>query len=202
LNQNTKFTEIPVRRSQPAEKTSSEGKPITILIVDDDPLVLEMLSEFLRDEGYSIHLASSGDDAIARVRVMPIDIVLVDFKMPGMSGLETIETIADINPETVSILMTGFPTLDSSIKAIKLGASDYLLKPFKLEEVDMAIGRAIEERKLRHEMKSLRIRVAELELGISDKTGKIKINEKVDQISGPKGAATNSGHNYSGLPKK
>jgi DNA-binding NtrC family response regulator len=167
-------------QGQPARIKQPDRRRASILIVDDDPLVLDLLGEFLGRSEFAIATALSGEEALSRIRAMPIDVALVDFKMPGMDGLETIEKISDINPETVSVLMTGFPTIDSSIKAIRLGASDYLLKPFKLEEVNLAVGRAVKERELRREMKSLRRRVAEFEKGTDGKRDNIKINEKLD----------------------
>jgi DNA-binding NtrC family response regulator len=168
--------------SLPAPRTPSRPAH-TLLIVDDDALVLDLLSELLRDNDYRLITAGSGEEALTKINASPIDIAIVDCKMPGMNGLETIERITEISPEVVSILMTAFPTIDSSIKAIKLGASDYLLKPFKLDEVELAIERAIKERELRREMKNLRTRVSELEKGISDKKENIKVNDKVEKIS-------------------
>jgi DNA-binding NtrC family response regulator len=202
LKQDAKIEEKFTRQMEPSARTAPEKHQACILIVDDDPLVLDLLHEFLRDGEFSILMASSGEEALARMRGNQVDVVLVDFKMPGMDGLETIERIAGINPETVSILMTGFPTLDSSIRAIKLGASDYLLKPFRLEEVNLAVGRAVKEGELRREMHSLRRRVAELGKGVSEKRDDIKINNKVDLISSPPSNNSNSNQDNNGYKKR
>jgi DNA-binding NtrC family response regulator len=153
----------------------------SIMVVDDDPLVLDFLQEYLKECNYKVQAAGSGEDAIALLTRTPSDIILVDLKMPGLDGLQTIEKIAQIEPEIVTILMTGFPTIDSSVKAIRLGASDYILKPFKLDEVDLALKNAVQEHEVRQEMKNLRHRVFELEQGISDKKDQITINRKVDK---------------------
>jgi two-component system response regulator AtoC len=155
----------------------------SVLIVDDDPLVVDFLVEYLRRSDFTVASAFCGEDALQAINRTNFEIVLVDLKMQGMDGLQTIEKITEIDPEIVTILMTGFPTLDSSIKAIRLGASDYILKPFKLDEVDLALQKAIHEHEVRKEMKNLRRRVSELEKGISGKKEQIKINKKVSSLS-------------------
>ncbi len=165
-----------------------------VMVVDDDPLVLDLLAEYLREDGYSVLTANSGEEAISKMRTAQLDVALVDLKMPGMDGLETIEQMTGIDPEAVTILMTGFPTLDSSVRAIKLGASNYILKPFKLEEVNLAVKKAAHEREVRREMKSLKRRIIELEKNISEKKESIKINQKVDIVNTPEGYSTRIAH--------
>jgi two-component system response regulator AtoC len=159
--------------AQPLKETPS------VLVVDDDHQVVDFLLEYLRRSDLKVSSAFCGEDALDAIRQVSFDIALVDLKMSGMDGLETIEKITEIDPGIVTILMTGFPTLDSSIKAIRLGASDYILKPFKLDEVEVALGKAMHEREVRKEMTSLRRRVSELEKGISGKKEQIRINKKV-----------------------
>jgi DNA-binding NtrC family response regulator len=156
---------------------------ISILVVDDDPLVVDFLQEYLMRSDYRVISAESGEAAISTLVQSLSDIVLVDLKMPGLDGLQTISKIAEIEPDIVTILMTGFPTLDSSVRAIRLGASDYILKPFKLDEIDLAVKNAIHEREVRREMKNLKNRVSELEQNISDKKGLITINQKVKSLA-------------------
>jgi ActR/RegA family two-component response regulator len=199
LKQDAQFKNISISDSNrihhesTLSQKSAAKKRIAILIVDDDPHVLGFLVEFLRDTDYQVVTASSGENAIESMRTMQFDIALVDFKMPDMDGLETIERITNIDPELVSILMTGFPTLDSSIKAIRLGASDYLLKPFNLDEVNLAIKRALDERGMRREATSLREKIARLENGVSHKKGDIRFNKKVNSIAPPFGQARAEG---------
>jgi DNA-binding response OmpR family regulator len=174
--------DIAAQPSEQARKTA-----FTVLVVDDDHLVQELLQEYLRDEDFQVITAGSGEEGVSKIKSVRVDIALVDYKMPGMDGLETIEQITHTDPDTVTILMTGFPTIDSSIKAMKLGASNYILKPFKLEEVKMAVTKAQQEHQLREEMKNLRKRVSEFEKGITEKKESIKFNQKLNIFSTPEG---------------
>ena len=161
----------------------------TILVVDDDSLVVDLLKEYLLSNGHEIITAGSGEEALLKIRSVKADVALVDLKMPGIDGLETIERMAETDPDTVTILMTGYPTLDSSVRAIRLGASDYILKPFKLTEVGTAVGRAIKERSIRLEVKNLRSRMFELEKNISEKKDSIKVNKKLSAAAMAEGLA-------------
>ncbi len=160
------------------QRVENVEKP-SLMVVDDDDLVLDFLNEYFKRENYKVQTAGSGEDAISLLVKSPCDIVLVDLKMRGMDGLETIEKITQINPDIVTILMTGFPTLDSSVRAIRMGASDYILKPFKLDEIDLAIKKAIHEREVRREVNNLRSRVTALEHDITVKKERITLNALV-----------------------
>jgi DNA-binding NtrC family response regulator len=157
-------------------------KSTKVMVVDDDRYVLDLLSEFLSDEGYDVSTAESGETAIERQESAPVDIALIDFRLPGIDGLETIRRIGRISANTVTIIMTGFPTLDSSIAALRLGASDYIVKPFKLEEVSSSMKKAEDKRRIRREMLQLQQRVAELEKNINEKKDTIKVHK--DLIAG------------------
>lgn len=182
---------IAQEKREPQRITHADSlKDISILVVDDDPFVLELLTEYLKGDGYNVLSANCGEEAISRLSTVRVDVALVDLKMSGMDGLATIERMGEIDPDTVTILMTGFPTLDSSVQAIKLGASDYILKPFEMEEVSLSIRKAVKVRNLRLEMKSLRKRVSELEKGISERRENIKVNQKVGVVTTLEGYST------------
>ena len=150
-------------------------RPIKVLVVDDDRFVQEVISEFLSDRGFYVSTASSGEEAVEKFETETADVVLVDFKMPGIDGLTTIEKLTELSPSTVAIFMTGFPTLDSSIQALRLGAADYILKPFKLDEVAVAVDKAISEWRLKGELNRLRDRVSQLESSITEKKENSKL---------------------------
>lgn len=171
-------------------KRSRAESSIKVMVIDDDDFVLELLDEFLTDSGYDVYTTDSGEAALEQIKTASPDVALVDFKLPGMDGLETIRRISEVSSDTVTIIMTGFPTLDSSIMAIKLGASDYILKPFKLDEVSLSLQKAVRERRMKSEMSQLRKRVSELESSISEKKDSIKIHKNIGVIPGPHGYST------------
>ncbi len=166
------------------------------MVVDDERYILDIISEFLIEKGFDVFTAESGEEAVERFEQVRPDILIVDYKMKGMDGLETIEKISQISPKIVSIFMTGFPTLETSIKALRLGAADYILKPFKIEEVGLSVQKAVTEWRLKEELHRLRDKIAKLEGGISDKKENIKINKKLGIIAGPHGYSAK----FMGLP--
>ncbi len=168
------------------EDSAVEGS-VKVMVIDDDAFVLELLSEFLANSGYDVLTIDSGEAALEQIKTASPDVALVDFKLPGMDGLETIRRINEMSSDTVTIIMTGFPTLDSSIMALKLGASDYILKPFKLDEVSLSLQKAVRERRMKSEMNQLREKVSQLESSISEKKDSIKIHKNVGVIPGPHG---------------
>ncbi len=124
------------------------NKKTRILIVDDETAIRESLKDWLLEDGYTIDLASCGEDAVAMAEKKNWDIILLDLKMPGMDGLETMEKLKEIRPETEILMMTAFATIDTAVKAIKQGAFDYLVKPFDPDEVDMQIKKIVNHKQL------------------------------------------------------
>jgi len=172
-------------RTAPADE-----KAVSIMVVDDEQFVIDVICEHLENCGYTVSCANSGEDAVRQFESQVTDLAIVDYMMGGIDGLETIEKLTAISPSCVTVLMTGFPTLDSSIKALRLGAADYILKPFKLDEVSVAVEKAVKEWKFKKEMNRLRDRVSELEASVSEKKDSIKIHKKIDVVSGKSGYST------------
>ena len=114
-----------------------------ILVADDDPLVLHATSKLLKEQGYSIIACRDSQDAISRFQEGGIDIVLTDFKMPKVSGVELLEKIHEISNETPVILMTGYAEMDTAISAIRSGAFDFIIKPYKPEYLFFTMEKAI-----------------------------------------------------------
>jgi two-component system NtrC family response regulator len=101
-----------------------------ILVVDDEEGMCEFLQYLLEGEGYEVDVAHSGDGALAKVESASFDLVLADIRMPGIDGLEMLRHMREADEDTIVIVMTGYSSLESAIKAIKYDASDYLTKPF------------------------------------------------------------------------
>jgi len=116
----------------------------TILIVDDDPLLRQSFHKLLTGEGHRVETASTGEAAIAMVRKHMPDLVIMDVRLPGMSGLETFREIHEIDAKLPVIIMTAFGTTETAIEATRLGAFDYVLKPFDVPELLTLIAQALE----------------------------------------------------------
>ncbi len=127
------------------------SREYTVLVVDDERSICDILGQFLKKKGYEVFLAQSGEEAVGLIEKYTIDLVLSDIKMPGMSGVDLLKWIKDYNSHLPVLITTGFPTLDTAIEALKLGAFDYLTKPFHLEEIGEKVRRALLNRQLEEE---------------------------------------------------
>jgi response regulator RpfG family c-di-GMP phosphodiesterase len=129
-----------------------------ILVVDDEKVIREILSEFLQLEGYHVRSVEDGEKALLELRLRPYDLVITDLKMPRLSGLQLLEKITEENINVLTVIMTGFGTVESAIEAMKKGAYDYILKPFKVEEVIHVVQRGLYRQQLQAE--NIRLREA------------------------------------------
>ncbi len=129
-----------------------------ILVVDDERVIREILAEFLALEGFSVHTVEDGEKALTELRLRPYDLLITDLKMPRLSGLQLLEMIEAERLGVLTVLMTGFGTVETAIEAMKKGAYDYLLKPFKVEEVIHVVERALYRQRLQAE--NIRLREA------------------------------------------
>jgi len=118
-----------------------------ILIVDDEVEITEILADLLSEE-YQCLKAGSAEDALVRLREGDFQLVISDITMPGMSGLEMIPHVKDLSPQTVVVMISGMQTVESAIGALRLGAFDYLMKPFDLRQVEAVVKRALEHHDL------------------------------------------------------
>jgi DNA-binding response OmpR family regulator len=134
-----------------------------ILVVDDELFVRELLLEFLGKQGFEVHLAESGEKALEVAKSVPVQIALIDLKMPGMDGIQTLKELRKISPEILAIIMTGYPTIESAVEALRSGACDYVIKPFKLNELRASIDKALKEHQLKYEIDELKGKIKILE---------------------------------------
>jgi two-component system NtrC family response regulator len=128
----------------------------TILLVDDKPNNLEVLGELLRQEGYEVRVARSGQEALASASASLPDVVVTDFKMPKMDGLELFGSLHALDADLPTIIITAFGTVESAVAAIKLGAYDYLTKPLDHEKLKLVLRRAMDQRRIIRENRDLR----------------------------------------------
>jgi EAL domain-containing protein (putative c-di-GMP-specific phosphodiesterase class I)/ActR/RegA family two-component response regulator len=128
----------------PPARTYDPDRAPCVLVADDEPQLLEIVTELLNESGYRTIGVSNGNDAIERLREAPVDIVITDIHMPGATGVEVLRTVRESNLDTPVILLTGNPTVPTAVEALKLGALGYLLKPVTaaqlLGEVNAAWG--------------------------------------------------------------
>lgn len=133
----------------------SNKKPI-VLVIDDEESMRDSCCLILTKEGFQTETAEDGFVGLEKVREVKPDIALIDLKMPGISGLEVLEKIKEIDPDIISIVITGYATVESAVEAMKKGAYDFLPKPFTPEELRIIIRRGLERRKLIQETETLR----------------------------------------------
>lgn len=124
------------------------GPEPSILVVDDDIISAELLSEVLSRDGYRVEIATHGKEAIQKGEAKPFDVVITDLKMPDMSGLDLLKSFRRSNPQTTVFVITAFGSFETAIEAIQNGAYDYIIKPFKMEEVKSKVKRCLEQKRL------------------------------------------------------
>ena len=127
-----------------------------ILIIDDEEDILDTLSDVVTQWGYLPIVARDGEDALRKFDEVPIDLILSDIRMPKVDGLSFLDRIKKISPETIIILLTGYPSVETAVKAMKSGAFDYLTKPINLEELKLKIDRGLERMRLNKSMSFLK----------------------------------------------
>src|SRR4051812_35708943 len=116
-----------------------------ILVVDDEESIREFFEIMLRREGYHVLTAVNGKNALELLKKSSVDLIISDIQMPEMSGLQFLQTVREADPEMIFIMITAFGSTETAVEAMKLGAFDYLQKPFKIDEVKIIIREALEK---------------------------------------------------------
>jgi len=129
----------------------NENTKITIHVIDDEPIIHDVLGQLLQSEGYQTEISASGAEALPKLQHQKFDLTLLDLLMPGLDGLEVLKQIKRIDPEALVIIITAYASVESALTAMKMGAYDYIQKPFKNDELLMTISRALEHRRLQLE---------------------------------------------------
>ncbi len=127
-----------------------------LLVVDDDPDIVAVLAELLKKADYQVTTCETGSAAIAAGREEQFDVVVTDIRLPDVDGLAVLRAFQESSPDTAVIVTTAFGTVETAIQAIKAGAYDYIPKPFKLDEVRIVVGRALERKRLLQENRRYR----------------------------------------------
>jgi DNA-binding NtrC family response regulator len=134
-----------------------------VLLIDDEPDVLHSVGAYLKDLGHRVHLAESGSQGLEILRREAIDIVVTDFKMPGMDGFEVLHEVKVCSPETEVIMITAYGDIDGAVKAMREGAFDFFSKPVKLRELTASMRRTVRFQALRREKERYKERLQRIE---------------------------------------
>ncbi|MEJ2048436.1 MAG: sigma-54 dependent transcriptional regulator [Calditrichota bacterium] len=161
-------------------------KSCKILIVDDELSVRTSLQEWFLEEGFSVETAESGEDALNKMHTGPYDLILLDIKMPGMDGITLQKKIKDIDEDAIIIIMTAYASVDTAVEALKLGAFDYVTKPFDPDDLSQLIRNALKQKELSTENLQLKEKISELS-GMDEIIGRSeemkRIYEMVDTVA-------------------
>ena len=159
---------------------------IRIIVIDDEPLMRVTVHDAMVAEGYEVVSAETGKKGIELLRETEWDILITDLRLPDMDGIQILKEVKSLNPETQVILITAYGSIDSAVTAMKEGASDYLTKPFSMDELLLIIKRILRIRELEEENRSLRKKVEE-KFGLEGLVGKspqmIKIYDLIETVS-------------------
>lgn len=153
----------------------------TIWIVDDERIVRITLADDLRDSGYHVREFADGNSVLAELSKSIPDIVITDLKMPGIEGIELLSRLKELHPAIIVIVMTAFGTVENAVKAMKIGAFDYVTKPFNTEEIKLTINRALEFSSIKEENKNLRKQIG-IRYNISSYIGDEETNRELFRL--------------------
>ncbi|MBM2846369.1 MAG: NtrC family response regulator [Bacteroidetes bacterium] len=149
-----------------------------ILVVDDEKIIRDSISFILKKEGYSIEEAANGKEALAKINDESFDVVITDIEMPVMKGIELLDKVMQVSPQTLVIIITAYGSLETAIAALRAGASDYILKPLEFDELLIKMKRLLEARALMVENQLLR-REIQKEFDASPIVGKSPVMKRV-----------------------
>ena len=120
--------------------------PESIIVIDDDPKMREMISSVLKEEGYSVETVKNGKQAVKLCSQVPFDVALIDIELPDMKGTELLAKLKTIQPKMITIIITGHPSIENTIKAVNEKADKYILKPFEISTLIETIKKLVSER--------------------------------------------------------
>jgi DNA-binding NtrC family response regulator len=158
-----------------------------ILVVDDELFVRELLLEFLGQNGFEVYLADRGARAVELARTRKFDLCLLDLKMPEMNGLEVLAEFDQLEAAPLTVLMTGYPTVESAVACLRAGVYDYVIKPFKLPELLTTVQKGLKEvrRRRREDDLSSRLTYLEAELATYQAERKATQSQTEETVEAP-----------------
>src|SRR5713101_6923735 len=170
----------------------------TILIVDDEPGVQKALAGDLRDEGYTVDAVSSGEECLERVVRGGVDLIVLDVWLPGMDGLATLSRLRERQVDAQVVLISGHGNIESAVRAIKMGAFDFVEKPLSLEKTVLVVTNALRQRRLEAENRALRARVNRTQTMVGESYAVSQLREQVAMAAPTNGRVLIYGENGTG----
>jgi two-component system nitrogen regulation response regulator NtrX len=170
----------------------------TILVVDDEPGVRSSLGGVLRDEGYTVEAVSSGEACLERVTRGSIDLIILDVWLPGMDGLATLARLRERQVDAQIVLISGHGNIESAVRAIKLGAFDFVEKPLSLEKTVLVVRNALRQRRLEAENRDLRARVDRTQTMVGESAAMRQLRDQVATAAPTNGRVLIYGENGTG----
>ncbi|MCK6623413.1 MAG: sigma-54-dependent Fis family transcriptional regulator [Calditrichaceae bacterium] len=126
-----------------------------VMVVDDEESIREVLSNYLESLGYEVQTASDGQDALGKFEAGAYDLIVSDLLMPVVDGLELLRKVREKDRDVIFLMITGYPSIETAVEAIKKGAYDYITKPFHMEDVRIRIERSFEKKNLRDRLSTI-----------------------------------------------
>ena len=126
-----------------------------VMVVDDEENIREVLSNYLDSLGYEVITAGDGEDAIEKFETGAFDLIISDLLMPTIDGLELLKKVREKDRDVIFLMITGYPSIETAVEAIKKGAYDYITKPFHMEDVKLRIERSFEKKNLRDRLSTI-----------------------------------------------
>ena len=170
----------------------------TILVVDDEPGVRSALGGVLRDEGYAVEAVSSGEACLERMTRGAVDLIVLDVWLPGMDGLATLARLRERQVDAQVVLISGHGNIESAVRAIKMGAFDFVEKPLSLEKTVLVIRNALRQRRLEAENRDLRARVDRTQTMVGESSAMRQLQEQVAMAAPTNGRVLIYGENGTG----
>ncbi len=152
-----------------------------IHVIDDEPVIQDVLGQLLTAEGYEVEFSSSGEEALEKQTKQSFDLILLDLLMPGLDGIEVLKAVKKIDPQALIIIITAYASVESAIAAMKMGAYDYIQKPFKHDELLLVIQRALEHKRLQEENIRLRDEL-DKKFGFANIIGRSKVMQNIFEM--------------------
>jgi len=125
------------------------------MVVDDEENIRDVLSSYLNSLGYDVVTAHDGEDGLSKFKRSGFDLIISDLLMPTVDGLELLKKVRELDKEVIFLMITGYPSIETAVEAIKKGAYDYITKPFHMEDVKIRIERAFEKKNLRERLSTI-----------------------------------------------